>query len=162
MNGIARRFQASRRAALIHLSCSAAVAMACMVLVFRFWYPSPLAEAQGVSHLVLMMIAVDVMIGPMITSIVYDPRKKWLRLDLATVAMLQTIALLYGMKAIYGGRPAYLVFNVDRFNVIAVQDINRDSLARTSTLPSLRSLYRLGGDMDQRAGATVFVCPFAD
>lgn len=114
----------------IHLGISMLIALIAMGLIFGVWYPAPLGPAQGVNHLVLIMIGVDVVIGPLITTVVYDPQKKWLRLDLAVIAALQTCALLYGLQAIYGGRPAYVVFNVDRFDVVAVQDVDAPSAAK--------------------------------
>lgn len=118
------------KAGSIHLGISVAIALAAMAVIFLVWYPTPFAEAQGVSRLVLVLIGVDVVIGPLITTIIYDTRKKWLPLDLGVIAALQTVALLYGLQAIYGGRPAYLVFNVDRFDVVALKEIDPESLSR--------------------------------
>lgn len=130
MNSIASRLRLSAQPALIHLGISASVAMLAMAVIFGLWYPGALAGAQGVSRLVLILIAVDVVIGPLITLIVYVPGKKSLRFDLAVIAAMQTTALLYGLQAIHGGRPAYVVFNVDRFDVVAVKDVVPDSLQR--------------------------------
>lgn len=123
---------AGLRAGALHLSLSALVALFAMAVIFFVWYPGELAQAQGVSFLVLIMIGVDVVIGPLLTTLLYKPGKWGLRFDLFVIAMLQTVALLYGMKAIYGGRPAYVVFNVDRFDVVPVQDVSADSLARAT------------------------------
>lgn len=130
MNAIARRLRNSRKPALIHLCISALVALVAMALIFRVWYPGALAPIQGVNRLVLVLIGVDVVIGPLITAIIYDPAKKWLRLDLAVIAALQTTALLYGLHTIFIGRPVYVVFNVDRFNVVQAQDVDRASLEK--------------------------------
>ena len=46
------------------------MAAAAMAVIFLLWYPGALAGAQGVSRLVLIMIGVDVVIGPLITLIV--------------------------------------------------------------------------------------------
>ncbi|WP_420464694.1 TfpX/TfpZ family type IV pilin accessory protein [Panacagrimonas sp.] len=132
MNAIAQRLRISFRPALIHLGISALIAMLAMLVIFQVWYPAPLSDLQGVDRLVLIMIGVDVVIGPLITLIVYNPAKKSLRFDLGVIAMLQTLALLYGLQAIYDGRPAYVVFSVDRFEVVPVQDVNQDSLGRTA------------------------------
>lgn len=123
------RFQAG----LTHLSVSAGVALVALAMVYAVWYPSPMADAQGVSRLLLILIAVDVALGPLITTIIWSPAKgAWLRFDLLVVALVQTLALLYGLQAIYGGRPAYLVFNVDRFDVTAYQEVNAASHARAA------------------------------
>lgn len=115
---------------MVHLSISFAVALFAMALIFLFWYPGVLAEMQGVNQLVLILIGVDVVLGPLITLIVFNPAKKHLWFDLMVIAAVQTAALLYGMHAIFGGRPAYVVYNVDRYSVIPVQDVDRASLAR--------------------------------
>lgn len=128
MNAISSRLRTSARPAAIHLSLSAVVALLAMAVIFLVWYPGALAKAQGVDRLLLIMIGVDVVLGPLITLIVFNPAKKHLWFDLMVVATMQAAALLYGMTAIFGGRPAYVVFNVDRFDVVAVQDLNRASL----------------------------------
>lgn len=131
-NSIKANLRVRFRAGLLHLGISALVALLALCLIFGLWYPGVFAEAQGVSRLVLILICVDVIIGPLITTIVYAPGKKSLRFDLAVVAALQTVALLYGMQAIYGGRPAYLVFNVDRFDLVPIQDVGEDSIRRAA------------------------------
>lgn len=126
-NGKARsRYQAG----LTHLGISVLIAVAVVGLVFLVWYPSPLAAAQGVNKLLLVLIGVDVMIGPLITTIIYVHGKKGLLFDLVVISALQAAALTYGVQAIYGGRPAYVVFNVDRFDVVAVQDVDARSAAK--------------------------------
>lgn len=133
MNVLARRLRASLKPAALHLAISATIALIAMGLIYGLWYPGVLAEAQGVSRLVLILIGVDVVIGPLITLIVYAPGKKSLRLDLAVIATLQTVALLYGLQSIHGGRPAYVVFSIDRFDVVSYRDVDRDSLGRAAS-----------------------------
>lgn len=118
------------RASLIHLLISAAIALSAMALIFRIWYPDALAEMQGVSRLVLVLVAVDVTIGPLITLIIFNRAKRSLRFDLATVACLQLAALVYGMHAIFVARPAIIAFNVDRFDVVPALDVAPQSLER--------------------------------
>lgn len=124
------RLRGSFKPARLHLTISASVALLAMALIYELWYPGALAAAQGVSNVVLILIGVDVVMGPLITLIIYVPAKKSLRFDLMVIAMLQTVALLYGLQAIHGGRPAFLVFNVNRFDVVAVKDVDRESLGR--------------------------------
>lgn len=114
----------------LHLAVSVLIASCAGALIFLGWYPGVLSVAQGVNQLVLIMISVDVVIGPLVTFLVYVPGKRGLAFDLAIIAMLQTLALLYGMRAIHDGRPAYVVYNIDRFDVIAVKEISPISLSR--------------------------------
>lgn len=46
------------------------------------WYPTPLATAVGVTQIFLMMLAIDVTVGPILGFIVYKEGKKTLKMDL--------------------------------------------------------------------------------
>lgn len=118
------------RAGGIHLAISALVAACVVALIFLVWYPAPLAETQGVSRLLLILIAVDVTVGPLITVLIFNRNKKSLRFDLAVVGCCQLAFLAYGLHAIHTGRPAIIAYNVDRFDVVQAQDVDRDSLRR--------------------------------
>lgn len=118
------------KAGAVHIGISFVVALAATALIFLIWYPAPLSEAQGVSRMVLVLLGVDVCIGPLITCIIFDRAKKSLRMDLAIVAGLQLAALLYGLHAIFIARPVILAFNVDRFDVVTALDVDRESLER--------------------------------
>ena len=53
-----------------HLAISIVVAIIIIGLVFFVWYPAPLAKAIGVTHIFLMLIAIDVIIGLLLTLLV--------------------------------------------------------------------------------------------
>lgn len=112
---------------LTHLALSAAVAALSIYVVFFIWYPAPLYTAVGVTKIFLILLAVDITIGPLITFIVYKKDKKSLKFDLAVVALLQLAALCYGMNTVFVGRPAFVVFNVDRFDVSRAHEIDPKS-----------------------------------
>jgi len=122
-----------------HLLGSTVVALISAALVFLVWYPVPLSAAMGVTAIFLILLGVDVVIGPVITLIVFDPAKKELRRDLAIVLLLQVSALLYGMHAVFIARPAFVVFNVDRFDVISANDLTEEGLAKAQD-PELRNV----------------------
>lgn len=108
----------------IHLLLSLLVALAVLLWVFNVWYPAPLHQALAVTHIFLLLIAVDMILGPVLTLIVYKPGKATLAFDLAVIVALQLSALAYGLWTVAEGRPAWLVFNVDRFDVVQVVDID--------------------------------------
>jgi hypothetical protein len=125
MNAALRAALKSRlRAALIHFSGSVCLGLVSLALVFWLWYPGPLAAAVGVGPIFLLMLAVDVCIGPLLTFAVFKVGKKSLPFDLAVIVLLQLGALGYGLWSIADGRPAWLVFNVDRFTLTRVNDID--------------------------------------
>lgn len=120
------------RAAAIHLAASAAVAVLAGVLVFGLWYPYPYREVSGGRTLFVLLVGVDVLIGPLITLAVFDRRKPWgeLRRDLATVALLQLAALGYGLWTVAVARPVHLVFEIDRLRVVHAVDVPEELLDR--------------------------------
>jgi hypothetical protein len=121
------------RAAGVHLALSAAVAAAVLALVFLAWYPAPLHTLLGVGAILLIMLGADVVLGPLFTLIVFDRRKRNLRWDLATIAALQLAALGYGLYTVYQGRPAFVVFVKDRFEVVSPADLTPQDRASART-----------------------------
>lgn len=112
------------KAFAVHLSLSALVALASLALVFQLWYPSLMSVALGVTNIFLLMLLVDVVLGPLLTLLIYRKDKKSLKLDLAAIAILQVGALLYGLHVVAEGRPAWVVFSVDRFDLVRPIDID--------------------------------------
>jgi hypothetical protein len=106
-----------------HLLVSAVVGIFSSALVFFVWYPNHLPFATGVTAIFIILLAVDVLIGPCVTLIVFNHSKKELKRDLAIVLLLQISALLYGMHTVFIARPVYYVFNVDRFDLVYANDL---------------------------------------
>jgi len=131
------------RAFGVHLLGSIIVALLAAILVFVVWYPAPLASATGVGTIFLLLLAVDVVIGPCITLLVFNPAKKELKFDLAVVLLLQIGALLYGMHAVWVARPVYLVFNAGRFDLVYANDLGPEKLKEVSD-PRFRSIPLFG------------------
>lgn len=124
------------RAFLIHLAISSLVALLSMCLVFLVWYPSPLAKALGVTPIFLMMLGIDVVIGPLLTLLVYKVGKKTLRMDLTIIVILQLAALSYGVWTMAQARPAWIVFSGNRFDIV------QSHLIDTTRLDVTKPAYR--------------------
>ncbi|MFL9808080.1 MAG: type IV pilin accessory protein [Pseudomonas sp.] len=116
------------KAFLMHLAVSAVIALLVVLLVFYIWYPAPLHEALGVTDIFLLLLLVDVILGPLLTLMVFKTGKSTLIVDLAVIACLQLAALSYGLWTVAEGRPAWIVYNVDRFDVVTVVDIDNRQL----------------------------------
>ena len=109
-------------AGLIHLSLSAAIAAAVFLPIYFFWYPDVLYESAGGRDLFLLIVCVDVTLGPLITTVVYVPGKWGLKFDLAVIGTLQAIALAYGVYVLFESRPVNIVFVKDRFELVRAND----------------------------------------
>ncbi|QDL35935.1 TfpX/TfpZ family type IV pilin accessory protein [Rhodoferax sediminis] len=132
------------RAAGLHLLVSAAFATLAATLVFDLWYPDAYRLLAGGRDLFLLVVSVDVVLGPLLTFAVFNPAKGWphLRRDLAVIGLLQLGALLYGLHTVYIARPVALVFEVDRLRVVAADAVYTPELPQA--LPQYRSLPLTG------------------
>lgn len=108
---------------LSHLSISLLIALLVVGLVFFVWYPTPLAQAVGVTQIFLMLIAIDVIIGPILGLLVYKEGKKTLKMDLSVVILIQIAALCYGVYSIAQARPVWIAFNSDKFELVRSNEI---------------------------------------
>lgn len=126
----------------LHLLGSLSVALLTSALVFLVWYPGLFASATGVTSIFLIVLGVDVVMGPLITLIVFNPAKKELRRDLVIVLVLQIAALAYGLHTVWIARPVYQVFNAGRFDLVLANDISDEML--TQAPPEFQALPMLG------------------
>lgn len=111
------------KAGLIHLGISVPVVATAALAMGLVWFPPPLFQAAGGSHLILILASVDVVIGPVLTTLVYKQGKRTLKFDLAVIGLIQVGALLYGTHTIFLARPAYIVFVINQFEVVTAADI---------------------------------------
>lgn len=113
-------------AAGIHFGLSMVVAALAALLVFGLWYPYPYRDISGGRELFVIVVTVDVILGPLITLVVFNRRKPRaeLRRDLAVVVLIQLAALCYGLWTVSVARPVHLVFEIDRFRVVHAVDVD--------------------------------------
>ena len=129
------------RASGIHLSISLVMATLAALLVFVIWYPYPYREISGGRELFMILVTVDVILGPLITLAIFNRDKPWavLRRDLAVVGLLQLAALGYGLWTVFVARPVHLVFEYDRFRAVHAIDVPQELMdkapAEMRTLP---------------------------
>jgi hypothetical protein len=131
------------KAAGIHFTLSLIVATALIVVMLLLWYPPPYFTLMGGAMLVVLIAGCDVVLGPLITLIIFRSGKKGLTFDLGTIAALQAIAMTYGLYTMFEARPVFTVFAVDRFEVVAANEIRPEELAKASR-PEFASLSMAG------------------
>ncbi len=122
-------------AAGIHfLSSLSVVALLVGILLF-FWFPDPYFSASGGWQGLRLVAGVDLVLGPLLTFIVFNPQKKVheLVVDLGIIVLIQISALVWGIRAIYEQRPVAVVYLDTSFytvpaKALQVQGIAPDSL----------------------------------
>src|SRR5689334_12196169 len=103
------------KAAGIHLGISLVIALLVGSVIYFVWYPPPFFTVSGGNTLMLLIMGVDVVIGPALTLAVFRVGKWGLKFDLSVIAILQFAAFCYGLYIIAAARPVFLVAETDRF-----------------------------------------------
>lgn len=96
------------RAAGLHLALSVAAVSLLAALMLWLWYPPAYFKADGGWRVLRIIVLVDVVIGPLLTLIVFNRAKPELRRDLAVIALIQLAAFIYGAATMYLYRPAFV------------------------------------------------------
>lgn len=119
-------------ASSIHLGISLCAAVLAAVLVFGLWYPYPYREISGGRSLFMLVVAIDVIMGPLITLIIYNKNKlrREMLADFTVVGLLQVLALGYGLWTVFVARPVYLVYEYDRMRVVHAIDVDAGMLSK--------------------------------
>jgi hypothetical protein len=140
MQELKHRLQAGIKPFSIHLLSSACVVALVACVIFLFWYPYPYYNLMGGMHLFLLMAAVDVICGPVMTFVLFDQKKskKEFYFDFTIIICVQIFALAYGCYTMAMVRPVALVFEVDR--MVAVSAIQVDESTLEQAPPKFRSL----------------------
>ncbi len=116
------------KASLIHLLISALLVGCVFAVVYWVWYPKPAFEVVGTSSIIRLLVFVDLVMGPLLTFVVYKQGKPGLRFDLSVIVLMQIVALIYGSYRLYEERPYYLVFAVDRVEFIPKKLIDQSEI----------------------------------
>jgi hypothetical protein len=109
-----------------HLLGSAAVLSLVLGVLYLGWYHWPgwyLANAQGV---ILVMVVVDLALGPLLTGVIANPAKPRRELvrDIAIIVAVQVAALAYGGVQLWRGRPLYYAFSENVLQVVQAYDLD--------------------------------------
>ena len=122
-----------RNAFLIHFAISLLIFFVLLYFILVQWYPQPLFSTDGGWRVIRIIIGVDLVLGPLLTLIVFKPGKPGLKFDLSMIALIQTCALSWGVWTTYHERPAALIYTIDHFTPVPYYQL-KDAGLTTSKL----------------------------
>lgn len=136
--GVPALLRARLLAFLIHLALSGVIFVLLMACIVFLWYPGPYFSYDGGWRGTLIVIAVDLVLGPALTLVVFDPRKARRKtvLDLCVIGALQAGALVWGVHLVQGQRPAAVSFHAGAFHPVTADLLRQQGgdLARIAAL----------------------------
>jgi hypothetical protein len=133
------------KAGLIHLTISATIAAIVLALMLLVWYPQPLFAAVGGQQVLMILLGVDLSLGPLATLIVFTTKKsrRALVFDLSVIGTLQVAALIYGMSVVFHARPVFVVFSKNSFDLVTANMLDEADIAKAK-YPAYRHLPLTG------------------
>jgi hypothetical protein len=110
----------------LHLASSATVLTLILGSLYLGWYRWPGWRLTDVTQLVLVIVCVDVVLGPTLTFIVASQEKSRhvLSRDIAIIVVAQLCALIYGSVSLWNGRPLYYAFSENILQLVQAYDID--------------------------------------
>jgi hypothetical protein len=115
----------------LHLLASSVALSAILGSLYLGWYRWPGWVLTDVARVVMVMVGVDVVLGPSLTFIIArssKPRRELTR-DIAVIVALQLCALGYGTVSLWNGRPMYYTFSVNVLQLVQAYDIDDEEAA---------------------------------
>ncbi|MBT8146208.1 MAG: hypothetical protein KJN90_05100 [Gammaproteobacteria bacterium] len=110
------------KAFAIHLTASVVIFLGLLGLILTVWYPGILFSIDGGWNGLKLVMGVDVILGPLLTLVVYRVGKPGLKFDLTCIVSLQVACMAAGLWVVYQSRPIALVFAYDTFYSLAANE----------------------------------------
>lgn len=110
------------KAFAIHFSISLAVFLVLLAVILLVWYPGILFSIDGGWTGLRIVIGVDLVLGPLLTLIVFKAGKPGLKFDLSCIGIAQIGCMAAGMWIVYTERPIALILAYDTIYSVAAQE----------------------------------------
>ncbi|MBR7801152.1 hypothetical protein [Undibacterium fentianense] len=123
-----------------HLGFSIALILTVFCIIRFVWYPDVLFSLANGKDILLILSGVDVVLGPLIMLVIFNPKKKSLKFDVGAVLVCQIAFMAYGCWTVYAARPVYIAFNNSYFGLATASEVDpkdqqKASLKSLSTMP---------------------------
>ncbi|MFZ2450157.1 MAG: hypothetical protein WAW36_06545 [Methylovulum miyakonense] len=118
-------------AASLHFGISFSIFVLIILLLANSWYPGVYFDTEGGLQGIKIVAGIDVVLGPLLTLIVFNPQKsvRELTVDIGIIASIQIIALLWGAYTLHNQRPVAVVFWNNSFLTVPAQALDEQGYA---------------------------------
>jgi hypothetical protein len=135
----------------VHMAISLVIFFILLVCITQYWYPGILFDTGNGWKAIGIIIGIDLILGPLLTLIVFNHNKTSLKFDLWVIALVQTTALIYGTWTIHQTRPIALAFINSSFSTIfANSNIAKSVQEKTDTLKTNQLYYLFDDSMKEQ------------
>lgn len=139
----------------VHLGISLIIFIALLLVVVFDWYRFPLFAIEGGWKGIQIIAGCDIVLGPLLTLIVFKPGKPSLKFDMSVIALIQFAALVSGTWIAYAQRPVLMVYAEERFytlsnDIVGLAGIKSEEISNYRNTPYPLAVIRLPDDVEQR------------
>ncbi len=110
------------QASAIHFGISLTVFLILLAIILLVWYPGILFRVDGGWTGLRIVLGVDLVLGPLLTLVVFKLGKPGLKFDLSCIVIAQIACMAGGMWLVYAERPVALVLAYDTFYSLSGQE----------------------------------------
>lgn len=112
-----------------HLGISMMIFLVVLYLIIFKWYPPPFFTSDGGWQGIRIMVGVDLVLGPLLTLIVFKPGKPGLKFDLTMIGLVQAGALIWGIWTVHHQRPIAAVYVENYFAPVPHYEIKGQGMS---------------------------------
>ena len=116
------------KAFAIHLAISFVIFLILLYFILVQWYPEPLFSSDGGWRVIQIIAGIDLVLGPLLTLIVFKKGKPGLKFDLTIIALVQISALSWGAWTTYNERPAAIIYAIDFFTPVPAYQLKEQGI----------------------------------
>lgn len=118
-----RLLRSKAKALLFHALLSATLLIGPLMGITHHFYPDLLWARDGGWQVIRIVVGVDLVLGPLLTAIVYVPGKKTLKMDLAVIGLIQVLAFTWGAYTMWSQRPRWIIMAYDSVYTLTVPQL---------------------------------------
>jgi hypothetical protein len=110
----------------LHLLGSASALTLILGTLYFGWYRWPGWRLADATTVVVVLVGVDLVLGPLMTFVIASKSKarRVLTRDIGIIVAVQICALIYGSASLWSGRPLYYTFSVKILQMVQAYDID--------------------------------------
>jgi len=114
----------------LHLSGSACLLALILGVLYLGWYRWPGWYLAGAPKILLIMVGIDVVLGPLLTLVIANPRKprRELARDISIIVFVQLVAAGYGSTTLWQGRPLYYTYSERYLQMVQAGDLSPEEI----------------------------------
>jgi hypothetical protein len=140
-----------------HMAISLVIFFILLVCITQYWYPGILFDTGNGWKAIGIIIGIDLILGPLLTLIVFNHNKSSLKFDLWVIALVQTAALVYGTWTVHQTRPIALAFiNSSFLTIFAHSTLSDDLEDKIEKINSNQFYYLFKDRQDSELNAAQF------